>query len=217
MLNIFNTLEKVEKQYTLDKTVSSHIRPAISHDFGKKLAEFLEFDMTNGPWLAGGMLRKLFNHEEPRHSDWDVWFKDFDQFKQACDKILDLEGSIEVYRSKNAATFNVNNNTRTYKVQLINKTFYNSPQDLINSFDFTVCQLVTDGNQMLVGSYTMQDLKTRTLRLADTNFLARKGILTRIVKYSVYGYKMHHTLSSMIENNPQIIQIQDDQNDYDIF
>lgn len=73
-----------------------------------------------------------------------------------------------------------------YTIQLINAQYYKSAEDVINSFDISAIQIVSDGLTFKMGENTALDIKNKTLRynkkLIDTS-------LKRIMKYWVYGYQ----------------------------
>lgn len=221
MLSIFKNGEKlsVSQQFYIkcinDIDKDETLRLAIPNKFGKTLSQFLNLNLKTGPCLAGGMLRKLHNSEQPGESDWDIWFASETQFQQAYKKLNELNSAYKVHESDNAVTFIIQDNT-AYKVQIIKKNFYNSAQEVIDNFDFTVTQLVSDGEQIIAGKYTYRDLATKTLRLTSPTMINRPGIFARIVKYVSYGYKIDAELAELINNNRHIIAHSKFQNnDYD--
>lgn len=179
--------------------------PCISHEFGKWLADLLHLDMKTGPWLAGGILQKLYHEQEPGNSDWDIWFSSYEQFDKTKDILTTHNPNF--YQTKNALTFTITYNNVKYKVQLIYVNFFNSPDEIINQFDITVCQMVTDGYTLTLGPDTAIDLKKKRLRTTYNNF--KPTLLKRIIKYMVYGY------TPSVELMNQIKQIQDWDTDND--
>ena len=184
-LNSAHGLESVDDTY----------RSTISDLFGRQLAEYLNFNMANGPWLAGGMLRKLYHNELPGKSDWDIWFASSDQFDAAVKALSELNGCRLIYSSDNALTYEYvlpgtfEDEVQVRKIQLIRAKYFTSARDVIDHFDFTVCQICTDGKTVVVGEDTVRDLKSRSLRKVKTSNIVRPGIAGRLVKYIVYGYK----------------------------
>lgn len=217
MLNIEKILNTVEIN-TVDpfkQLNPKHIRPIISDNFGKNLAEYLNFNFTHGPWLAGGVLRKLYTGQFVGESDWDIWFRNSYQFNHACGLIDKIANASVIFKSNNAVTFQYVNNNQIYTIQLICKKFYNTPQEIINNFDFTVCQLVSDGNKILFGDQTITDLRSNTLRLTDDNFIFRENIINRIVKYTIYGYTLHPSLYDNLYNNKSQVKWKNNVDNYD--
>ena len=89
------------------------------------------------------------------------------------------------HATKNALTYSIKFENTEYKVQLINTQYFKTAKEVIDHFDFSVCQLITDNKTMLLGEYTARDLKSKTLRLVSP---PKEGIIARVTKYVVYGY-----------------------------
>jgi hypothetical protein len=91
-----------------------------------------------------------------------------------------------VYNSDNAITLHILVNNQTKRVQLIRKSWFQDAKDVINKFDFTVCQLVTDGRNIVLGEHTAEHIKNKQLCLTDK--AVNKDIIKRLIKYVTYGY-----------------------------
>ncbi len=107
---------------------------------------------------------------------------------------------INPYTSENAITLNVTVNDDLKKVQLIRKNYFKSALDVIDHFDFTICQLATDGYEVVSGAKTFEHIKEKRIEpVRETN----RGIVKRLIKYISYGYKPDPRLVSNIIDNPQ--------------
>ena len=168
---------------------------------------FISPDWKNGPWIAGGSVLSWYKGEPVGSGDIDVYFKTEDDFKKFY-KLIEPKseegyGGIFnikkqnpdvdiVFSSDNAITFVYKDK---WKIQLIKQGFYNRPQDVIDNFDISVCQLVTDGKDFAAGKDTLVDIKTNTLRIVKY----RPGSVSRFVKYQAYGYKpLPNTLDNIL-------------------
>lgn len=169
---------------------------AISHPFGKYLCRLLDLSMEHGPWLAGGILQKLYHDTKVGLSDWDVWFKNLDQYTRANLILSKIDN--KPIRTQNAITYIVPYYGEQYKVQLIKTNFFDTAQQIIDHFDFTVCQIATDGINMLYGNNTIKDLNKKRLSLVSNN--VKNTLLMRLTKYVAYGYHPTKELISSIEN-----------------
>ena len=108
-------------------------------------------------------------------------------------------GSI-VYTSENAITINVTIDDDLKKVQLIRKNYFKSASDVIDHFDFTICQLATDGYEVVSGDKTFEHIKEkRIVPFKNPN----RAIVKRLIKYISYGYNPDPKLMSDIIDNPQ--------------
>ena len=191
----------------------------ILNEVGNKVATYFELDMMHGPWLAGGSLRKLCINQSINYSDWDIFFKDDKQFKNAVFKVKNDPSSVLIYESKNALTYTFepyNDSVNYYPlhVQLINRKFYQSVEDLLNDFDFTICQYASDGLTIQLGKTSYIDEKHKILN-SNIQCFDRPGFVKRLIKYIVYGYTPTPELLKMIENNKQSIDFKTVIDDYD--
>lgn len=76
----------------------------------------------------------------------------------------------------------------TYKVQLIRKFFKLSAEDLLTTFDFSVCQVVTDLEQVTCTDQFLEDHTDKKLRLAN-NGTCSVNTVRRLNKYMRYGFE----------------------------
>jgi hypothetical protein len=209
LLDIFNV--SVETKPKVDLLVSD-FRPLCTDITVARLATYLDLDIEKGPWLAGGAVRKFYLGQNIENSDLDIWFANLAQFEQAKEKIIAL-GASEAFASDNAVSYKFYEGYDCYNIQLIKRRFFEAPESIISEFDFTVCQLVTDGRKLITGDNTIQDLKTRTLRLVQARL--PEYIIPRVVKYIVYGYRPCLDLLEDIDNNISTINWLKQQNDYE--
>lgn len=187
-------------------------RRLLGHKFGSRLAEYLNLNMEQGPWLAGGAVRKIYLGQNIGHSDWDVWFRSAEQFDRASKLVQEL-GADVAYSSGNATTFKYELENETHNIQLIRRRFFDSAEQVINQFDFTICQLITDGNTIKIGQQTALDLDRKLIRSVSTQL--QPYIISRLVKYMVYGYYPCRSLVETIKSQALAINWKEAQIDYD--
>ena len=188
-------------------------KPITDRIFQKIVNKFSNYDIDNGPWIAGGVIRKLWQGLKWDDADIDVFFKNKEQFTHFCKNLdpylyekcefgnlsqpilagLTLKSNpiASSYESSNACTFTLTNLpgvNYAIKIQAIQKDFYNSAEELLEDFDWTVCQLVSDGTTIWAPQHTVIDLSKRNLVLSPTT--KRTVKLGRLMKYSAYGFKV---------------------------
>ena len=185
--------------------------PVITNQACKQIAHLLGVNLETGPWIAGGSVRKMITGEYIGNSDFDFWFSSEQQYIEAVRELREYCGVSVLHTSDNAITFNVLFGPTSYKIQLICKKFYSSPGGIIDDFDFTCCQLATDGTSVIYGSQTVEDLENRVLRLSDPS-RTHQGLLKRVIKYLSYGFKLDLISYQTITTN--IDTIKDNSNDY---
>lgn len=180
-----------------DLLPSDAVRPTINDSVVVKLAEYFKLDIEKGPWLAGGAVLKSYLGQPMGLSDLDIWFANRAQFEQVQKLVSDL-GCSRVYSTENADSYKYYSlDLGTYSIQLIKRKFFDKPEQIINQFDFTVCQLVTDGIRTIVGPTTIPDIRARRLQLSRG--LVAESVIPRMIKYMVYGYRPTPELLEEIE------------------
>lgn len=166
-------------------------------------------NIMNGPWLAGGSIRRLFDGTDSE-SDFDIFFTDEEQLRLFQGR---LENAKVLYENEHNITLEVPLSSdifsisKPFKLQLI-KYYFNSPEDVINWFDYTNCQFITDGDVLIVGEYTLYDIGRKRLRVHEIHHAASS--VRRMLKYGRQGYTVcDGTINDILQAvvaNPEIIQ-----------
>jgi hypothetical protein len=149
-------------------------------------------DLKTGPWIAGGACLRWFqNNPVGQHSDIDVFCKNEKQATRLIEYIKNEIGlahfngySSTVFKSDNAHTFNIHGDGHDWKIQIITCRYFDNIQDVIDSFDLTVCQIATTGNEWILGDQTAKDINERNLRFKHITKQSPK----RLIKYWTYGF-----------------------------
>lgn len=211
ILDIFNGAFEAKPAVTAELP-GPDFRPVFQDTTVARIATYLNLDIETGPWIAGGAVRKSYLGQSIENSDLDIWFANPEQFNQAKQQVIAL-GASEAYSTDNAVSYKFYQGMTSYTIQLIRRRYFKSAQEIINGFDFTVCQLATDGQRLIAGENTILDIKNRTLRLAQP--CLPEHIVPRIVKYIVYGYRPCLELLEDIDDNSSTINWLKQQNEYD--
>lgn len=134
---------------------------------------------SHGCWIAGGAVRRWFAGEETL-SDVDVFAPAEANLTQLISEVKNIT---KLDSTKNADTYASGNN----RIQLI-KHYRLTPELLVQSFDFNICQFVWSEN----GIYATQEAVIGTLRkhLAIATITKEFAIdsLRRAFKYQRKGY-----------------------------
>ncbi len=172
-----------------------------------------EPNVNKGIWIAGGAIRRTLLNE-PISSDIDYFFRDekaLQEFKAQID-ILVAGGAFMIVKEI------VNEYNICYKIKLANGReldlqaiiiqFYSGPEEIIQSFDFTICQFVYDGDTLYVGDYSLMDLFSK--RLAVHRITYATASLRRIIKYANQGYFLCQGAAKAflqaVVNNPDTLE-----------
>jgi hypothetical protein len=207
------------KQYCLKLTefvARQHYNPTTGYP-----ARFMEvvngiqpLNFVVGPWLAGGSIRRLFdgNNDE---SDFDLFFASEAQLQSFKDtlntpwrttKVIsenELNVTLEVTLTPTVDA----PQSKPFKLQLI-KFYFGSPEEVLEWFDYTNCQFLTDGNTLMVGQYTLYDIGRKQLRVNNVHHAL--STVRRMLKYAKQGYSIcDGTINDVlvaVANNPSILQ-----------
>jgi hypothetical protein len=157
-------------------------------------------DLRHGPWIAGGAARLWYQGQAVGPHDIDV-------FCQSSEQAVELMGRIMSYTSSNVVILHKSDNAVTFKykdawtIQVITREWFTSPAEIINRFDITVCQFVTDGYRFVTGNDTIVDLKNNKLRMVTI----KGDSIKRYFKYMAYGFAPVDGLYEKILNNPAAV------------
>lgn len=143
----------------------------------------------NGKYLAGGALRRTVIGQ-PLESDFDYFFTHNPAESVLTTGDNELLPTIALFDASGHKRVRENEHNITYevdgrKVQLIKK-LWESPEKVIDDFDYTNCQLITDGVSIWVGEYTMWDLARMKLRIHRIHNV--QASLRRLIKYTKQGF-----------------------------
>lgn len=159
-------------------------------------------DVKNGPWIAGGAALRWWQGLPVGESDIDVFCANAKQAEDIIERIKDYGRWQRKFESDNAVTLSYwskNNNSKTWTIQIIKRRYFKSLEDVINSFDMTVCEIGTSGNEWVLGKQTAKDIRERNLRL---KLPLQPDALKRVVKYWTYGYRPVEGVLEAVQNNP---------------
>jgi hypothetical protein len=139
-----------------------------------------ELRMTSA-WLAGGALLRLIANENSFEGDFDLFFPSVEA-RENYEKDLICCGFVKEIDNYYLSQWN----KKGIKVQLI-KLIYTKKEYIIDSFDYTICQLIYDGEFITVGPYTLWDISNKRLSFSSKPNSINQ-LLRRYVKYTQRGY-----------------------------
>ena len=159
-------------------------------------------DVKNGPWIAGGAALRWWQGQPVGDSDIDVFCASAKQAEEVIERIKDYGRWQRKHESDNAVTLSYWSKEDSFKIwtiQIIKRRYFKSLEDIINSFDMTVCEIGTGGNEWVLGKQTAKDIRERNLRL---KMPLQPDALKRVVKYWTYGYLPVEGVLEAVQNNP---------------
>ena len=169
-----------------------------SKKFKQLLSVLPPVSLTDGPWIAGGAVRKLYQNKPWNLvGDVDIFFKDPTQRREwqtEFYKMHNLVSSVPIclkLETPNADTWQIGPDSEgsldiTVKLQFIKKYYADSYTELWDKFDFTVCQFAADKDTIVASDSAITD--TANNELVVSNPENSKCLSLRIVKYFSYGF-----------------------------
>jgi len=161
-----------------------------------------------GPWFVGGAVRRVVA-DLPQDSDFDVAFASAGQFDAARYRMIEA-GLKLATETDNFVEFGGSIDKKQRRIQLLRVGYYDNPEAVLDSFDFTICQFAYDGTDLICGQYALWDLSRKRLALHKLTFGA--ATVRRIVKYSRQGFTFcQGTIVSILEEvakRPDVINAQ---------
>jgi hypothetical protein len=159
-------------------------------------------DLERGPWIAGGAALRWWQGQPVGESDIDVFCANAKQAEEIIANIKSYGRWQRKFESDNATTLSYwskENTSKQWTIQIIKRRYFDSLQEVINSFDMTVCEIGTSGNDWVLGKETAKDIRERNLRL---KYPLQSDALKRVVKYWTYGYRPVEGVLDAVQNNP---------------
>lgn len=161
----------------------------------------------DGPWIAGGALRRTLQGKEPE-SDFDFFFRDAEQLAAFVLK-LEARGMEKVRETAHHIHYRgrLGESGIPRDVQCIRFAFYQSTQAVIDSFDYTICMLAFDGTTLTLGKFTLWDLGTNRLAIHKITFPV--STMRRMLKYTSQGFWACSgclaTILKAVPENPELL------------
>lgn len=146
------------------------------------IVQAASYFMPKGAWVAGGALTSIYTGQPI--NDVDLYFKDRDSFKAAVERAYD-DGLWCVAKTSRAVTFADGNSI----IQLMHFNWFESPQAIFDSFDFTCCMAAMDceTKEIIMHDDFLKHASQRFLKFhSGTAFPF--GTVARVLKYQKRGY-----------------------------
>jgi hypothetical protein len=150
----------------------------------------------NGVYLAGGAIRNLLN-DVKNDKDYDFFFASSADLTTWETNLL--KTGKKVFENTFCNTYKLSVDNQEIKIQAIKHQFYTSLEDLLNSFDYTICMFGYDGSNLICGDYSLWDLSSKSLIVNKITYPVAS--IRRLIKYSKYGFKVcNGTISTILQN-----------------
>jgi len=138
--------------------------------------------MENGPWIAGGSIRKIATNDTNIHnSDIDI----FSPNKEIMEWLIAYFDKKTIFAQKNDGDYTYKYDGKFYKIQVVKHFFYKSVEELLDSFDFTATMFASDGKTVVYTQQAMIDAQMKKLVFHGDHEKCRP---MRLLKYSKKGF-----------------------------
>lgn len=185
----------------------------IKEILSERVPELRKIMHFSGVYLAGGVLRTIMSDSEvldAEKTDIDLFFdspENMDLVKEFLEKSTNYHKVFQCPENKLASYVYLDGEEPKWKIQCISVSYYPSMLDVIDSFDFTCTQFVTDWENGLVGETSEKDTNDKHLVIHKLSYPA--STLRRMMKYSRKGYHMEENdfqkfVSLVWNHDPQI-------------
>lgn len=148
-----------------------------------------------GPWIAGGCVRRFLMQESPWKADINYFCADKQQFNITCAKLETIDAQLiletkdhKTYRFKYTVHSPMTQEVTPLTIQVIRSRYKPTLQEHMNEFDFTICQTGWDGQTFHVSLAALQDLEHNTLRTTGRHH-SPVGSYMRVLKYHKQGFR----------------------------
>lgn len=192
----------------------SHTHPIQNTDLSEIIGHLWDYGYPE-VYIAGGAVRATIEGKKDlADRDIDFFFKDEQQYKTTVNHIKCQNHFLESHTEDvdnyrvTITMVNANLTKKTFKFQLIKNRYYPTVEDLLDSFDFTICQFATGRDHKLYcGDYSLWDLGRK--KLAVNKITYPVSSMRRMIKYTQQGFHacngaMQSILRATV-NEPQLL------------
>ena len=136
---------------------------------------------VEGSWLGGGAIRRTLI-KQVLDSDFDFFFTNVDTKDSFVEKAKGL-GFVVTRETKHHTQLEgtLGDSKLPIIVQAIHFRYYDKPEDVIDSFDYTITQFVLSGDDLITTAESLWDLGRK--RLAVHKITYPVATMRRMLKY----------------------------------
>ncbi|AVH85137.1 hypothetical protein RsoM2USA_209 [Ralstonia phage RsoM2USA] len=158
-------------------------------------------------YIAGGFLSRVLEGDIWDHNgghglklkgDVDLFFTDSADAIAAINNLKDVLKFPLLNHTSNSSTFSVGN----FKLNVVKVMYKPRPTELLDTFDFHLCQMATDGKSVLYSTKAIKNFAAQHLTFNEFCQTTDDGVtLARLGKYGKRGYVItHHSAHKMVEH-----------------
>lgn len=161
-----------------------------------RISRIKGLDINTGPWIGGGVLRRILVGDFVGNYDIDVFHNG--ECKELLESVKLLNYSDSPTKLGIAVLLNMVNLNDNVNIQLTKRDF-TKPEELLEDFDFTVCQFISDGKDIYGPERAFHDLTHKRLRIGGHE----RSSPNRILRYMSYGYCPDTRILEVMARDPK--------------
>lgn len=215
---------------TTTKLITIDPTPNATLHLMQKLEKFIRWhSQTANFYLAGGSVRRAIRGEPLGLSDIDIFFRSHNDFQKVVEILNRVHtGSMHPncrhyqFTDSDESPFTleeilaaeplhpVNQDKATHvPIQLIHSSYFDTVEDLMDNFDFTVCQMAYYKDQYLIAEQALADEENRVLAFATVEYDPNRFKHNRLLKYAKHGYTPNLDVFNRVFLGPDALYIGD--------
>lgn len=141
--------------------------------------------LPKGPWCAGGALRRTLL-KQPLDSDFDFFFQSADALAAWEERLPDSLKLVRETTHHKHWRGSVGGSDLPIDVQAIRFRFYETAEQVIDSFDYTITQFALDGFELVTTPHALWDLGRKKLAIHRVTYPV--ATMRRLLKYGAQGF-----------------------------
>lgn len=153
-------------------------------------------------WIAGGFVRDLLSKQDST-TDVDVYFHSQNKLNATIKQLKSHKDLIRYHEGKNSDRCWING----IEFNIIKYRTYKSLEEVLDSFDYTICQFGWNGSNIYYTKEALRDLAGNRLILHKCTFATSS--VRRMIKYAEKGFTIcPKTISGILKEvatDPKII------------
>lgn len=179
-----------------------HIRTSFSEfvaRYGGNLDELnlVRQKVENGAILSGGAIRRVIMNEKP--SDYDFFFYSKPHMENWISTLSPDFHKTKETKHHHEFVGKIEGIEKPVKIQAIHFKYYDTPEEIIDSFDFTICMFAINGDELIITPEALYDLGRK--RLAINKLTYPVSTMRRLLKYKDQGFTAYNgCLTNLLEH-----------------
>jgi hypothetical protein len=141
--------------------------------------------VRNEAWCAGGAIRRTLIRA-PLDSDFDFFFRSADHLAEWEKKLPSSVSFVRETEHHKQYRGTIGDSAVPVEIQAIRFRYYESAEQVIDSFDYTITQFALDGDKLITTPEALWDLGRKRLAIHKVTYPV--ATMRRMLKYSRQGF-----------------------------